>query len=93
MLLTTSLSANKWLILNGISGVILQLVKLFISVETIAILMYKPNSPNSFKNEILQPFYLGAGKWLVVNRNTWNHLTVQKKSSGLFKNVIYKTYL
>ena len=39
-----------------------------------------------------------ANKWLILNlwllcSNTWNHLTVcKKKSSGSFKNVIYKIY-
>ena len=40
------------------------------------------------------PFNCVQIKLLVLDRNTWNHLTVcERMTSASFKNVIYKSYI
>ena len=86
-------AGKKWLILNRIISVRYKWLKPFNCVEIIAIPVCKQIRSNTFKNEIIYK-QLIAKEIFVLDRNSWNHLTVgQKMRSDSFKNVIYKMCL
>ena len=73
-----------------------------------AVIVCKVICSNSFKNEITYKLFtyksymyiylnvckqMADVKLLLLHSNTWNHLTVCKKSSGSFKNVFYEVCL